>query len=473
MSPALPSIAQQFQVSDALASWVMTAYMTCGAVMTVIMGRLSDLLGAKKMLMIMMLCFTVGTILAPFSPNISTLLALRVLQGIAVASTPISTKLIRDQVPKSKFPIGLSIYLAAYSGGMALGAVLGPVVAAGPGWQGNFYLCAPIAVVLLFACWRFIHSDESKKIHEHDHVDKGPSEIPTKTKKQSNKQRIDFIGIILLTVTLVSFLVAITVSGSIATNLAGFLIPLVIGIISTVLLIIVEKRVRLPLVNLKLVFHPVIFTGNIMMLMFGILQYFVITGIPRLGSAPPPSGLGLDPIHTGLLQLAFGLSMMIFGPVFGLMIAKRSGLNIKLLVPGIGVTAISFLALLLFHSTSAGINASLFIFGMAGALLPNTLNITTISFTPREFTGIGSAITNMMRIVGGAIGPVLTTVILASATIPITVDNVEKSYPSPITYNIVFGLGLAMAIACVFLAMRMKHLANKMTPLTANEVMRR
>jgi MFS family permease len=144
MSPALPGIAQQFQISDTLASWVMTAYMTCGAVMTVVMGRLSDLLGAKKMLMIMMLCFTVGTILAHFSPNISTLLALRVLQGIAVASTPISTKLIRDQVPKRKFPIGLSIYLAAYSGGMALGAVLGPVIAAGPGWQGNFYLCAPL-----------------------------------------------------------------------------------------------------------------------------------------------------------------------------------------------------------------------------------------------------------------------------------------------------------------------------------------
>src|SRR6476620_6619672 len=168
MSPALPSIAQDFQISQSLASWVMTAYMVCGAVMTVIMGRLSDLIGAKKMLMVMMICFTVGTILAPFSPNISVLLALRVLQGIAVASTPISTKLIRDQVPKTKFPIGLSIYLAAYSGGMALGAVLGPVVAAGPGWQGNFYFIAPIAAILTFVSWKFVHVDESKKIHEED-----------------------------------------------------------------------------------------------------------------------------------------------------------------------------------------------------------------------------------------------------------------------------------------------------------------
>ena len=86
MAPAVPSISQYFQISLSLSSWVLAAYMVCGAVMTVIMGRLSDLFGAKKMLMVMMTCFTAGTILAPFSPNISTLLALRVLQGIAVAS---------------------------------------------------------------------------------------------------------------------------------------------------------------------------------------------------------------------------------------------------------------------------------------------------------------------------------------------------------------------------------------------------
>ena len=114
------------------------------------------------------------------------------------------------------------------------------------------------------------------------------------------------------------------------------------------------------------------------MLMFGILQYIVITGIPQLGSAPSPSGLGLDPIHVGLLQLAFGLSMMIFGPVFGILIAKRRDLNLKLLVPGIGISAITFVMLLFFHYSSGGINASLFIFGIAGALLPTTLINTII-----------------------------------------------------------------------------------------------
>ena len=142
----------------------------------------------------------------------------------------------------------------------------------------------------------------------------------------------------------------------------------------------------------------------------------------------------------------------------------------KLLVPGIIITAISFLLLLFFHCTSQSVNGSLFVFGIAGALLPMTLNNTTIRFTPKEYTGIGSAVTNMMRIVGGAIGPVMTTVILSSVTVSVTVDNVATNYPSPIAFNILFGVGVAMTIACVFLAIRMRHLATKMKPLTVENI---
>lgn len=466
MGPAIPSVAEDFDISETSASWVMTAYMICGAVMTVIMGRLSDIVGAKKMLMMMMICFSVGTVLAPFTHNYATLLGLRVLQGVAIASTPISTKLIRDGVPKTKFPIGLSIYLAGYSFGLALGAVMGPVVVADAGWQGNFYFCAPIAVILTLVCWRFIHSDESKKINEHDHVDK----VPRPDAHKAKKQHMDYMGIATLTVTIVSFLLAITFIGSIATNLTAFVAPLIIGIISLVLFLIVEKRVKPPLVNLKLGFNKAILTGNVIMLMYGILEYIVITGTPQLGASPPPSGLGLDPLHTGFLQLAFGLSCMIFGPLIGIMVAKRKGYNLKLLVPGIAVSAISFLILLFFHSAAPGINTGLFIFGIASAMIPNTVIVTIIGLTPTQYTGISSASTNMLRIIGGAIGPVITTVIITSATIPITVDSVEKSYPDPITWNILFAMGAAMAIVSAILAIRMKRLATKMKPITAEEL---
>ena len=102
--------------------------------------------------------------------------------------------------------------------------------------------------------------------------------------------------------------------------------------------------------------------------------------------------------------------------------------------------------------------------------MPTTFINTIVSFSPIEYTGISSAVTNMMRIVGGAIGPVITTVILTSVKVSITVDNVEGSYPSPVAFNILFGLGLVMAIASVVLAIRLKQSATKMTPLTAKDI---
>jgi MFS family permease len=445
----------------------MTAYMVSGAVMTILIGRLSDLVGAKKMLMLLMICYTVGTILAGFVHDIFTLIGIRALQGIAVAVTPIGSKIVRDQFPKGKFSIGQSILLSTYSGGMALGAVLGPIIVQGSGWQSVFYICAPIAVVLLFASWKFIKVDEGKKIHEHDQL---PSNISDKANnKASRKQRVDIVGIITMAVAIVSFLIAITFSGSIATNFIAFVLPLAVGVISLILFINVEKRVKSPLVNLKLMFHPVVFSGNITMLMFGVLQYIVITGIPQLGAAPDPSGLGLDPEKVGFLQLPFGLAAMIFGPIFGLL-ALRKGFNLKLMVPGMVIITISFLLLLLFHATPRSVAGCLFLFGIAGALLPVILTNTIISFTPREYTGISSAATNMMRIVGGAIGPVITSVILASITVSITVENTEKTYPSPVAFNIVFAMAVILAIASVILVIRLKRLATKMVPLTAKDI---
>ena len=69
------------------------------------------------------------------------------------------------------------------------------------------------------------------------------------------------------------------------------------------------------------------------MLMFGIVQYIIVTAIPQIGIAPVGSGLGLDADKVGLLQLPLSLAVLVFGPVFGVMLAKRHSLNTKLLVP--------------------------------------------------------------------------------------------------------------------------------------------
>jgi MFS family permease len=469
LSPAIPAIADDFEVDQALASWVMSIYMITGAVMTILIGRFSDIFGAKKMLVLMMVIYTAATAVAGFSQDISTLLTIRAIQGIAIANTPIALKIIRDQFPKGKFSIGQSIVTSAYSGGMAIGVVLGPIIVATIGWQSIFFMCAPIAAILLFMCWRVLPVDESAKILVHgtqspSDTDAGRNEGVDNNgagMREKTKISLDIKGIVTMSVSLVSFLIAITNSGSASENPLGFAVPLVIGAISLVLFILVEKRTKSPLVPLKLLLQPAIFAGNIAMLMFGIIQYIIITAIPQLGAAPQGSGLGLDPDLVGLLQLPLSLAVLIFGPVFGVLLAKKRKLNTKLLIPSMVIMSVSFLLVTIFHDTSADVTASLFLFGVGAALLPVTLINIIIALTPRDLTGISSAATSDMRIIGGAIGPVIAIVIISSILIPIEVDGTTGQYPSPTAFNIVFIAGLVLAVVATILVVLMRGPAVK------------
>jgi MFS family permease len=480
LSPAIPIIADEFDVDQSLAAWVMSVYMITGAVMTIIIGRFSDIFGAKKMLVIMMLLYTVGTIFAGFSQDIYTLLIIRAIQGIAIANTPIALKIIRDQFPKGKFSIGQSIVTSAYSGGMAIGVVLGPVIVDTIGWRSIFFMCAPIAAILLFACWRGLPVDETSKITKHvPQKETHPSPtynapttgepgagggagegVPKTSGERKNREKVslDIKGIITMSISLVSFLIAITNSGSLLENPLGFAIPIIIGAVSLVIFIRVEKRAKSPLVPLKLLLQPAIFAGNIAMLMFGVVQYIIVTAIPQLGAAPPGSGLGLDPDQVGLLQLPLSIAILTFGPIFGVMLAKRRNLNTRLLVPSMVIITVSFLLITIFHSTQSAVTGSLFLFGIGAALIPITLiNIIVGWLTPRELTGISSASTSDMRIIGGAIGPVIATVILSSILVSIEVDGTTGQYPSPTAFNIVFIVGLALSIACTILVLLMRR----------------
>jgi MFS family permease len=449
----------------------MSVYMISGAVMTILIGRFSDIVGARKMLVLMMIIYTAGTALAGFSQDIYTLLAIRAIQGIAIANTPIALKIIRDQFPKGKFSIGQSIVTSAYSGGMALGVVLGPVLVSSTGWQFIFFMCAPMAAILLFLCWRSLPVDETAKIVQEDvqvknnknktSGDGGGGAEDSNKSAARKKIELDVKGIVTMTVALVSFLVAITNSGSLSSNIIGFALPLVVGAVSLVIFIIVERRAKSPLVPLKLLFQPAVFTGNIAMLMFGIMQYILITVIPQLGAAPAGSGLGLDPRDVGLLQLPLSLAVLVFGPVFGMLLVKRHELNTKLLVPGMVIISVSFLLLTLYHSTSSAVTGSLFLFGIGAALIPVTLINIIIALTPRESTGISSAATSDMRIIGGAIGPVIAAVIMSSILVSIEVEGTSAEYPSPIAFNIVFIAGLALSVASTILVMLMRRPAKK------------
>jgi MFS family permease len=98
--PAIRDIISDFHISYSTSSWILTAYLISGAVMTPIAGKLSDIYGRKKMILIIFIIYIIGISAGALSSNISFLVIARVIQGIGISMFPIAFGIIRDQLPK-------------------------------------------------------------------------------------------------------------------------------------------------------------------------------------------------------------------------------------------------------------------------------------------------------------------------------------------------------------------------------------
>ena len=107
--PAIPDLIKDLHVSYGMSSWILTSYLISGAVMTPIAGKLSDIYGKKKILLIIMIIYGLGVSAAGFSNSINFLLVCRAIQGMGLSMFPIAFGIVREQFPRQKIAIGQGI----------------------------------------------------------------------------------------------------------------------------------------------------------------------------------------------------------------------------------------------------------------------------------------------------------------------------------------------------------------------------
>ena len=455
LTPALPSMATEFNVDYSLVTWTLTAYLVSGAAVTIVIGRLADLYGAKKMLLIVFICYTVGVILAPLAQEFYSLIALRILQGIAVALVPVSIRIAREVFGVKKIPMAQGVILSMYQGGSAVGLVLGAVVVAIGGWEGVFLSAIPFSLILLFLLWKFIPNIGTPTVSNNAN---GASN--GKVKKQKFTELVDIPGLITLVLTISSFMLTFTFLGMGAEGATKFWTFLVIAVASLAAFLIIEKRSKIPLVNLKLAFGKIVLIANMTFLMLGIIQYLIFTTIPTLGQTPEPYGLGMSTASVGLLQLPQALLFVVLGPIVGFMAVKRG--NLRFIVPGAIILTIGMFALLAFHDTPLQTAIVLLGFALGGIFITLVPNIM-LSFTPKESTGMVSATNATMRIIGGAIGPVISGVFLSLFIVPASdLPGTTDPTPSAMAFNLVFLTGAILSFVTIVLCIMMRRTAIKM-----------
>ena len=453
MAPALTEMAVYFGKDYATISWVLTVYLVSGAAVTIVIGKLADTYGPKKMLLLVFVCYTVGTIFAGFAHEFYTLLIFRIIQGVAVALVPVAIRIARDLFPPEKFPFAQGVLLSMYQGGSAVGLVLGAAVVYFGGWQSVFYSAIPVSLILLFLLWKVIPKIptaplEGKDKNTGDNAPKRHGKI------------IDIPGVITMVLTTSTFMLCFTFLGKGSEGVVLFWTFLGIGLASMAAFFFIEKRSESPLINLKLAFHRIIRVGNISYLMLGIVQYIIFSTIPTLGQTPEPYGFGMTTLEVGLLQLPQALVFVALGPIAGMLAVKHG--SSRFIVPGSIIMCIGIVALLAFHSTSGQVASVLILFAVGGAFVTLSANVI-IWFTPPGSTGVVSATYSTMRIIGGAIGPVIAGMFMALFASPVqSPEGVTSSVPNTMAFNAIFLFGAIISLSLVALMFIMKRRALKM-----------
>jgi MFS family permease len=449
--PAIPDFIRDFNISYNTSSWILSSYLIAGAVMTPIGGRLSDIYGKKKILLIVMAVYSTGILAGGFANSIEFMLAARAAQGVGMSMFPIAFGIIREILPEKKLAIGQTIFSSTFSGGAVVGLMVGATIIQNFGWQATFFSIFPIAVILGLVIRKIIHvrdpSTSEAKVKEG-----GREEVRKEKNSSTNSQTIDVKGTLALAVTIISFLAGISFLESNNSANTGFQIAALFSTaaVSLAVFIVLEKKVSSPLVDLKLMTHKMILPATIILMMVFLCMFMVYQTIPILVRSPQPLGFGGDALVTASVQLPFMIVLLI-GTVMSGFILNKVG-NTRLTLLGTIISAIGFFSLLLFHSTEFMVSVTLTIIS-AGLSLSITggFNVVLLS-APIQATGIALGMTLLLNLVGMSIGPSIAATF--QQLYQGTVEGVTgEQFPTQDAYNLIFLTAALISLASVALAL--------------------
>ena len=439
--PAIPDFIRDFNISYSTSSWLLSAYIIAAAVMTPIAGKLSDIYGKKKILLIVMAVYAVGILAGRFATNIEFMLAARAAQGVGMAMFPIAFGIIREVLPEKKLAIGQTIFSSTFSGGAVVGLVGGAAIIQNFGWQATFLAILPAAIALWLIIVRFVRVQSPASMEAGIEVGNG---------NPSNDQTIDINGTLALAATIISFLAGISFLESNSAS-AGYQVAGLFAAsgVSLATFILIEKRVHSPLLDFKLMTSKSFLPPTIILMLVFMSIFMVYLTIPVMVRSPQPLGFGGNAVAVAGVQLPFMVVLLIGTIMSGFILNKIK--NTKLTLIGTVISTIGFFTLLMFHSTESMVSVGLAILATGLSLsITGAFNIILLS-VPMQVTGIALGMTLLLNLVGMSVGPASAGVF--QQMYQGTVEGVAGQFPTQDAYNLIFLTAALISLASVALAL--------------------
>jgi EmrB/QacA subfamily drug resistance transporter len=389
--PALPEIQRSLHTSESAVGWVLTAFLLSASVATPIVGRLGDMYGKERLLLIVLLALALGTLISAVASSLWLMIAGRVIQGIGGGIFPLAFSIIRDELPTPRVPgaIGLVSSLLGIGGGA--GVVFAGIVIENLSYHWLFWFPLVAILATTFLTWRYI------------------PESPVKTPAE-----INYRAAALMTVGISGVLLAIT-----ETSTWGWGSPKTIGLFVAGALVIVawvleERRSREPLVDMRMMAIRGVWTTNTVAFLIGVGMYSSFILIPELVQEPTSTGYGFGASVTtaGLFLLPATIAIVIVGQMAGVL-ERRIGSRGSLLWGTVFALA-SYLLLLVDRSDPAEVYVAAGLLGIGIGLSFSAMANLIVQNVRQEQTGVASGMNAVTRTLGGAFGGQVAATLLAS-----------------------------------------------------------
>jgi EmrB/QacA subfamily drug resistance transporter len=402
--PALPTIAGGLHTSVASVTWVLTAYLLSASIATPVLGRLGDMFGKKRVLVLVMVSLAIGSVIAALTTSLSVMIIARVIQGGGGAIFPLAFGIIRDEFPRHRVPgaIGLVSALIGIGAGIAIVAS-GPVVDA-LSFHWLFWIPAAMCVVAVVATIAWVPESQV-----------------------TAPGRINLVSAAALSGWLVCLLLGVSKGSAWGWGSSRVLGLIALAVVVFVIWLASELRSREPLVDIRMMRIPTVWWTNLTALLIGFAMYSVMVVVPAFLQTPTSAGYGFGATTTrsGFAILPMAFAMLVAGILSGRM-TSRFGAKVPLLVGSV-IAALGLVFLAVEHAAEWDFYLAMALAGLGVGLAFAAMSNLVVEAVPPTQTGVATGMNANVRTIGGSIGSQVVASLIA-ASVATTGIPLERGY---------------------------------------------
>ncbi|WP_214364481.1 MFS transporter [Pseudonocardia sp. H11422] len=420
--PLLPAFPQLLGTSTATAAWLVSVTLVTGAVCAPVMGRLGDMYGKRRLLLVALGLMTAGSVIGALAPNVGVLIVARALHGAALGVIPLGLSILRDELPPDRVGGGIALVSSSLGIGNAIGLPLTGAMAQFLGWRWLFGAVGVAGAVLLLLTRRVV------------------GESPERT-----GGRFDLPGAIGLGTALVCLLLAVSKGTE-----WGWTSPAIIGLaVAAVVLFAGWGRYELgrtrPLVDLRVSARPAVLWTNVTSVLVGFAMFASLMTSTQVLQAPVATGYGFGQslAVAGLLLLPIGVSMAVFSQVSA-WLSRRRGPRTALLV-GTGVLVLGNIGMATLPGRIPLVMLAVAVIAAGTALAYSALPLQLMTGVPRTETAAANSLNTLCRMLGTS----SCSAVVAAVTTGFTVEIGGRTIPAGSAYTVLFGIAAGVAVVAV------------------------